>query len=299
MQSLRTPDERFRGLPGYPFAPQYREIPAGDGDALRLHYLDEGPRDGRVLLCLHGEPSWSFLYRKMIPPFVAAGHRVLCPDLIGFGRSDKPVRREDYSYRRHVEWLGAWFRALDLRDVVLVCQDWGGLIGLRLVAEMPERFARVVTANTGLPAGEGMSDAFRAWLHFSQNDPAFAIGDVVGGFGTVTELAREVIAGYDASFPSEDYKAGARAFPALVPLDPNDPAVPDQRAAWAVLERFEKPWLCAFSDQDPVTAGGAAGFLTRVPGTRGQPHTTIRGAGHFLQEDKGEELAAVVLDWLR
>jgi len=299
MQSLRTPDERFRGLPGYPFAPRYREIPAGDGDALRLHYLDEGPRDGRVLLCLHGEPSWSFLYRKMIPLFVAAGHRVLCPDLIGFGRSDKPIRREDYTYRRHVEWMGAWLRAVDLRDVVLVCQDWGGLIGLRLVAEMPERFARVVTANTGLPAGEGMTDAFRAWLHFSQTDPAFAIGAVVGGFGTVTDLAREVIAGYDAPFPSEEYKAGARAFPALVPLDPNDPAVPDQRAAWDVLERFEKPWLCAFSDQDPVTAGGDAAFLARVPGTRGQPHTTIRGAGHFLQEDKGEELAAVVLDWLR
>jgi haloalkane dehalogenase len=299
MDFLRTPDDRFADLSDFPFAPHHLDVPAGDGGALRMHYLDEGPRDGRPILCLHGEPSWSFLYRKMIPPFVAAGHRVLCPDLIGFGRSDKPVRRDDYTYRRHVDWTGAWLRALDLRDVVLVCQDWGGLIGLRLVAEMPDRFARVVTANTGLPAGEGMEPAFKAWLDFSQTDPTFSIGGIIGGFGTVTDLAPKVVAAYDAPFPSEAYKAGARAFPALVPLDPNDPAVPDQQAAWTVLERFEKPWLCAFSDQDPVTAGGDAAFLARVPGTRGQPHTTIRGAGHFLQEDAGEELASVVLGWLR
>lgn len=298
MDFLRTPDDRFANLPGYPFAPHYVEIPAGDAGRLRMHYVDEGPRDADPVLLLHGEPSWSFLYRKMIPGLVAAGHRVIAPDLVGFGRSDKPVRREDYTYQRHVDWLRAFLEALDLRRITLFCQDWGGLLGLRLVAEHSERFARVVAANTFLPTGDGKpSDAFLAWREFSQKVPEFPTGRILQG-ATVTELPPEVVAAYDAPFPDESYKAGARQFPTLVPIAPDDPASAANRAAWAKLERFEKPFLTAFSDQDPVTRGGDAALRERIPGARGQAHVTIAGGGHFLQEDCGEELARVVAGFI-
>ena len=296
MEILRTPDDRFADLPDFPYRPQHVEVD-GDGGRLRVAYVDEGPSDGETVLLLHGEPSWSFLYRRMIPVLVDAGLRVVAPDLIGFGRSDKPASREDYTYSRHVAWMReALFDRLDLRDVTLVGQDWGGLIGLRLVAENPDRFARVVVANTGLPTGDQrMSDAFLAWRRFSQESPGFEIGRIVSN-GTVGGLAPDVLAAYDAPFPGDSYKAGARAFPALVPTSPDDPAAEANRAAWAVLTRWEKPLLTAFSDGDPITGGGDRVFQKLVPGAQGMPHTTLRGGGHFLQEDVGPELARVVVD---
>ena len=298
MQILRTPDERFANLPGYAFAPHYVEIPSGDGARLRMHHVDEGPAGADPVLCLHGEPSWSYLYRKMIPVIAAAGHRVVAPDLVGFGRSDKPAARSDYSYHRHVDWLRAFVETLELRNVTLVCQDWGGLLGLRLVAEHPDRFARVVVANTFLPTGDGEpSDAFLAWRAFSQKVPVFPTGQILQG-ATLTELPPEVVAAYDAPFPDESYKSGARQFPLLVPIAPDDPAAPANRAAWQVLERFEKPFLTAFSDGDPVTRGADAVFQQRIPGARGQRHVTLAGGGHFLQEDCGEAFARVVVGFI-
>ena len=233
---------------------------------------------------LHGEPSWSYLYRRMVPVLTAAGHRAVAPDLVGFGRSDKPARREDYTYQRHVDWMHATVEALDLRDITLVCQDWGGLIGLRLVAEMPDRFARVVAA-------------FHAWRRFSQETPRFHAGGIVKG-GCVSDLSPEVIAAYDAPFPDDRYMAGARQFPMLVPVTPDDPAAEPNRAAWEELRRWTRPFLCAFSDQDPITRGGDRILRKLIPGAEGQPHIVIEGAGHFLQEDRGERLAAVVADFI-
>ena len=293
MDVLRTPDERFRDLPGYPFAPHYLER-----DGIRIHYVDEGPPGAAPVLMLHGEPSWSYLYRKMIPPIAAAGHRVIAPDLVCLGRSDKPAAREDYTYGRHVDWMAAVLAGLDLRGITLVCQDWGGLIGLRLVAEHPGRFARVVAANTFLPTGDTEpGPAFLAWRRFSQDVPEFPVGRIVGT-GCATELSPEIVAAYDAPFPEERYRSGARQFPLLVPATPDDPAAPANRAAWTVLERWDRPFLTAFSDSDPITAGSDRVLQTRIPGAQGQPHTTIAGGGHFLQEDRGEELAGVVIDFI-
>ncbi|MEL7207015.1 MAG: haloalkane dehalogenase [Actinomycetota bacterium] len=303
MQTVRTPDERFADLPDFPFASHYAEIPAGagggDGGTLRVHYLDEGPASAAPVLLLHGEPSWAYLYRHMVPLLVEAGHRVIVPDQVGFGRSDKPTEPTDYSYARHVQWMSSLvFDGLDLTDVTFFGQDWGGLIGLRLVTAQPDRFARVAVGNTGLPTGEGApSDAFMRWQEFSQTTPVFPVGDIING-GTTTDLAPEVIAAYDAPFPDDTYKAGARIWPSYVPTSPDDPEAPANRAAWAVLETFDKPFLCCFSDQDPVTKGGDKTFRTRVPGAQGQAHTTIEGAGHFLQEDRGPELAQVLIDFI-
>jgi haloalkane dehalogenase len=294
MEALRTPDERFARLPGHPFAPRYVTL----RDGLRVHHVDEGPRDAAPVLMLHGEPSWSYLYRKMIPLVAAAGHRVVAPDLVGFGRSDKPVRRDDYTYQRHVDWMRGVLEALDLRRVTLVCQDWGGLIGLRLVAEHPERFARVVAANTFLPTGDTPAGpAFLAWQNYSQETPDFHVGGIVRG-GCATDLPAEVVAAYDAPFPDDRYKAGARQFPLLVPTSPEDPAAGPNRRAWEVLSRWEKPFLTAFSDSDPITRGADRLLQQAIPGAKGQPHTTIAGGGHFLQEDRGEELARVVVDFI-
>jgi haloalkane dehalogenase len=299
MKALRTPDDRFIGLPGFPFAPNYVEIDDGEGGKLRVHYLDEGPRTGPVVLLMHGEPSWCFLYRKMIPVLTAAGLRCVAPDLVGFGRSDKPTERTDYTYARHVEWMrAALFDGLDLGDVTLVCQDWGGLIGLRLVGEHPGRFARVVTANTFLPTGDTPpGEAFLNWQRFSQTVEDFAVGFIVStGCHSTPDAA--VVAAYDAPFPDDTYKAGARQFPMLVPTSPDDPAGAANRAAWETLRAWTKPFLTAFSDQDAITRGGDHAFQRDVPGCAGQPHTTIEGGGHFLQEDKGAELAQVIANWL-
>ena len=299
MEVLRTPDERFEGLDGYPFAPHYAEVADGDGGTLRVHYLDEGPADAAPVLLLHGEPSWSYLYRHMIPPLVAAGHRVIVPDLVGFGRSDKPTEQGDYTYARHVEWMRELvFDRLDLRNITFFAQDWGGLVGLRVLAIDPDRYARVAIGNTGLPTGHGpASDAFMAWQKFSQETPVFDIGFLINA-ATTTDLSPEVIAGYDAPFPDDTYKAGARIFPTLVPTSPDDPASADNLAAWEVLEQFEKPFLLCFSDSDPVTKGGDAPFLAKVPGTQGQSHVTIEGGGHFFQEDRGPELAKLLNDFI-
>lgn len=298
MEILRTPDERFADLPGYPFAPHYVDVPRGDGSGdLRIHYVDEGPRGADVVLLLHGEPSWSYLYRKMIPVLTGAGLRAVAPDLPGFGRSDKPASRTDYTYQRHVDWMKAFLDAADdLHHLTLVCQDWGGLIGLRLVAEDPDRFDRVVAANTFLPTGDGQpSQAFLNWQRFSQDVPELPIGTILQG-ATVSELPPEVVAAYEAPFPEERYKEGARQFPVLVPTSPDDPAAPANRAAWEVLRTWTKPFLTAFSDGDPVTAGNDVPLQERIPGAKGQPHTTLPGGGHFLQEDVGEQLADLVVD---
>ena len=294
MEALRTPEERFADLPGFPYEPRYVEVGSGD-DRLRMAYVAEGPADGEPVLLLHGEPSWSFLYRRVIPGLVDAGLRVVAPDLIGFGRSDKPTRPEDYTYARHVEWLRqALFHRLDLRGLTLVGQDWGGLLGLRLVAEHPDRFARVVAANTGLPTGDHrMSDAFLAWQRFAATSRRFDVGRVIGN-GTLSDLPPEVVAAYDAPFPDDSYKAGARVFPSLVPTRPDDPASAANRAAWEALARWDRPFLTAFSDGDPITAGAERVFQKLVPGASGQQHVTLRGGGHFLQEDVGPELARVV-----
>jgi haloalkane dehalogenase len=300
MNVLRTPEERFANLPGFAWQPRYAQISADGLPALRMAYIDEGARDARPVLLLHGEPSWSFLYRSMIGPLLDAGLRVVAPDLIGFGRSDKPAAQEDYTYQRHVDWLGDLVvRSLDLEGIVLFCQDWGGLLGLRLVAEHPQRFAAVVASNTMLPTGDqDPGDAFRAWRDFSQNAPAFDIGRIVNG-GTKRELSAEEIAAYDAPFPDDNFKAGARRFPALVPITPDDPSAPANRAAWEVLKTWQRPFVCAFGDSDPITRGGDRVLCKLIPGAAEQPHVTIDGAAHFSQEDAGERLAQVVVSVAR
>ncbi|MCC7077744.1 MAG: haloalkane dehalogenase [Acidimicrobiia bacterium] len=299
METLRTPEDRFADLPDFPWQPAYTDIDDGDGGTLRVAHVEAGPADGSVVLCLHGEPSWSFLYRRMLPVFETAGLRAVAPDLVGFGRSDKPAARSDYTYQRHVDWIRNWIEAMGLDGVTLVCQDWGGLIGLRVAAENPERFTRIVAANTFLPTGDvDPGPAFASWQKLSQEIPELPVGQIVNA-ATTTDLTPDVIAAYDAPFPDESYKAGARRFPMLVPTRPDDPASVPNRAAWGVLSRWEKPFLTAFSDSDPITRGADVALQAAIPGTKGQPHTTIEDAGHFLQEDKGPELARVVVDFVR
>ena len=293
---LRTPDERFANLPGFDFEPHYVEI-----DGLRIHFVDEGPAAARPVLLLHGEPSWSYLYRKMIPVIRAAGYRAIAPDLVGFGRSDKFARMEDYTYQMQVDVMRQFVDRLDLRGAVLFCQDWGGLVGLRVVADRPDRFAGVIASNTGLPvptAGRRAPLIFRVWRLFARWTPIFPPGRIVD-VGTVTDLPKDVRNAYDAPFPSRRYLAGARIMPSRVPIEADDPAVPANARAWDVLRRWDKPFLIAFSDSDPVTRGLDAVLRAQIPGAQGQPHVTIAGAGHFLQEDKGEQLGALVVDFAR
>lgn len=298
MKALRTPDSCFENLPGYDFAAHYLTVDDTEGGTLRLHYVDEGPRDAAPVLLMHGEPSWSYLYRKMIPALVAGGHRVIAPDLIGFGKSDKPSERSDYTYARHVGWVQSLLDQLHLENITLFCQDWGGLIGLRLVGENPQRFARVVAANTMLPTGDfHPGDAFLAWQKFSQETPVFPVGNVVDK-GTALGISAEVKAAYDAPYPEESFKAGARQFPLLVPITPDDPASAANRAAWQVLQQFSKPFLTAFSDKDPITRGADRVLQKLIPGAAGQAHVTIENGGHFLQEDQGEKLAVVINDFV-
>lgn len=294
MKVLRTPDAAFAGITDYPFAPHYLDIKDADtGAPLRVHYIDEGPRDAPVVLMMHGEPSWSYLYRHMIGPVVAAGYRVVAPDLIGFGKSDKPVAQSDYSYARHVAWMRNWLEQLDLQRVTLACQDWGSLIGLRLAAEMPDRFAAIALSNGGLPEGGVAPRAFAIWRAFSRWSPFFPIGKIVSA-GTKRGLSEAEIAAYDAPFPDASFKAGARIFPSFVPFEDNV-AVPDQKRAWAVFDQWEKPFLCCFSDQDRITRGGESRFIGRVPGTEGQNHRSLSG-GHFIQEDDPAGFVACILE---
>jgi haloalkane dehalogenase len=296
MEVLRTPDSRFENLAGYPFAPQYLEVAASDTQPLRMHYLDEGPADGPPIVLLHGEPTWSYLYRTMIPPLADGGYRVLAPDLIGFGRSDKPSRIEDYTYLRHVEWVTSWLEQLDLRDVTLFVQDWGSLIGLRIAAEQSDRIARIGVANGFLPTAQRRTTpAFYAWRAFARYSPVLPAGRLVA-FATVHKVPAEVRAGYDAPFPDKTYQAGARAFPLLVPTSPADPAVPANRAAWEALGRWDKPFLAVFGARDPILGKADRPLIDHVPGAAGQPHARING-NHFVQEDCGPELAERILSW--
>ena len=291
MKSLRTPEAQFENLPDYDFTPNYCEV----GNALRLHYVDEGPREARTIILMHGEPSWSYLYRFMIRQLTAAGFRVLAPDLIGFGKSDKPAELDDYSYTAHVGWMQDWLDHVDVKEAVLFCQDWGGLIGLRLVAGNPDRFAAVMAGNTALPIGKGTpSEAFLKWQKFSQTVPVFPVGQILQG-ATVRELTSAELAAYDAPYPDESYKAGARIFPALVPTDPSMAGVAENVEAWKVLKNWTKPFLTGFSDQDPVSKGGEQIFQKLVPGAAEQPHAILKGGGHFLQEDVHAELSEMLI----
>ena len=295
MDFVRTPDERFENLPDFPFEPNYMEV-----DGLRLHYLDEGDPSAPPVLLMHGEPSWCYLYRKMIPGIVAAGYRAIAPDLIGFGRSDKPTSRDAYTYASHMHWMTTWLKAMDLKDITLFCQDWGGLLGLRLVAENPDLFARVVAGNTFLPTGTegGMPQAFMDWRNFSQEAKRLPVGRIIKG-GCYHEISKEVYRAYEAPFPDETYKAGARKFPVLVPISPDDPAREDNERAWEVLKKWDKPFLLTWGMADPVMAGADLIFRRRVPGTKKQPHVRMDDASHFLQEDKGEELARIVVEFIK
>ncbi|MFX1579107.1 MAG: haloalkane dehalogenase [Promethearchaeota archaeon] len=312
-QLLRTPESRFENLPEFLFSPNYMEI-----DGLRIHYVDEGPNDTHPILLMHGEPSWSYLYRKMIPPLVESGYRTIAPDLIGFGKSDKPLSTKSHSYQRHVDIMLEFVRQLSLQNITMFCQDWGGLIGLRVVGEDPERFARIIVANTGLPSAKGFNarigyplfklrirrlrrnaeEEFRrnpnlmTWVAYTQSVPEIPIGDIAQS-ATVTKLSSEVVKAYEAPFPDASYKAGPKIMPYLVPSQ-----LSANRKVWDnVLTKWRKPFLTAFSDKDPITSGNEKYFQKMIPGARDREHVTIKNAGHFLQEDKGEELAQVILDF--
>jgi haloalkane dehalogenase len=286
---LRTPDRCFAHVPDFAYEPRYTEV-----GGLRIAHIDEGPADAAPILLMHGEPTWSFLYRKMIPGLTAAGHRVIAPDLVGCGRSDKPALQSDYTYLRHVQWMTAWLEATDLRRITLFCQDWGSLIGLRMVVEAPDRFDRVIVANGGLPTGANrMPRAFRVWRAFATYSPIFPVGRIIQT-GCRLPLSDAARAAYEAPFPSTKYKAGVKAFPHLVPATPTDPERENNERAWRFFEEWNKPLLTLFSSGDPITRGGERIFQRRVPGARGQLHDIVRGAGHFLQEDKGPELASAI-----
>jgi haloalkane dehalogenase len=294
MRVLRTPDQRFRNLPDYPFDPHWTNLRSG----LRMHHVDEGPSDADPVLMLHGEPSWSYLYRRMIPVFSSAGLRAVAPDLVGFGKSDKPASRGDYSYQSHMDWLTEWLLALDLRRITLVCQDWGSLLGLRLAVEQPDRFDRIVVANGFLPIADRKAPfAFHVWRAFATYTPVLPVGRIVA-VGTRRTLSRDERAAYDAPFPSRAHKAGARAFPALVPTSPDDPAVPANREAWRRLGEWDKPFLTLFGSGDPILGRADRPLQEHVPGAAGQPHARLRG-GHFVQEDAGEEIARRTVEWMR
>lgn len=351
MKILRTPDERFANIAHYPFDPHYTTIKTDDGDDLRIHHIDEGPADGPLVLCMHGQPVWSYLYRKMIPHLTAAGMRVIAPDLVGYGKSDKPAALEDYTYERQVAWLGAWLQANDLTGITLFGQDWGGLIGLRLVVDHDARFDRVVISNTGLPYNPDTPEAVvREVEEFRANAPTpslvqmqKAISGMAGGdparkfaywqkfcwesvdmpIGFMMSMMMEPRSNmsrafnfllhtlgvhrslgplgdaYEAPFPDPSYKMGPRAMPSQVPTLPTSPSLAQQGKAWEFFDQFEKPFLCAFADNDPVTAGAQTEFLERVPGSKGLPHTTIKNGGHFVQELAPDQVSRVIVDLIR
>ena len=291
MDVFRTPDERFENLPGYPFEPHY-----ADASGMRMHYVDEG--SGDPIVCLHGEPSWSYLYRKMLPPLVEGGHRVICPDLAGFGRSDKPTDFGWYSYERHVQFVTEGLASLDLSGATVVVQDWGGPIGLRWAVENPERVDRLVVMNTGIRGGDRVSKGFLAWRDFAERNPDLPVGFVIQS-ATTTDLPDDVVAAYEAPFPNAESKAGAATFPLLVPTETDAPGAAEMRALMEALRTWEKPALIAFSDSDPVFPFPRAGeqFETIIPGAGEQ--VRIEDAAHFLQEDRGEQIAEHVLRFLK
>jgi haloalkane dehalogenase len=297
MKVLRTPDERFAGLEGYAFEPHYTEVKDEDGTPIRIHHVDEGPRDAAPILLLHGNPTWAYIYRKFVPPLVAAGHRVLAVDLVGCGRSDKPAERDDCTQARHVDWLTKWLLALDLRDITLFCQDWGGTLGLHLVAFHPERFARVVAANTGMPLGEGESEFMKMWVGMMREAKTFPMQQMLPT-GMLHEITPGELAAYQAPFPDPSYEAGICKFPMLIAVQPDNPGVLANREAWERLGRFSKPFLTLFGGQDPVTNGGEKRLQEHVPGAAGQAHHVFPDASHFIQEDVPEELVERLLAFI-
>jgi haloalkane dehalogenase len=298
MKILKTPENRFEGLPGYSFNANYVNVDTAD-TPLMMHYVDYGHKDAPIILMLHGEPTWSYLYRNMIIEAQAQGYRVIAPDLIGFGKSDKFNSQEAYTYTSHLLWLERFVLSTDLNNIHLICQDWGGLLVLRLVAKYPEMFSAVVAANTMLPTGDHTPpDAFLKWQSFSQEVEIFPVAQVIQK-ASVNDLIEEVLAAYEAPFPTEEYKCAVRKFPLLVPTRPDDPESQNNREAWDSLRRFDKPFLTAFSDSDPVTAGGDRIFQKLIPGCEGQAHVVIKNGGHFLQEDSGDELIKVSLNFFK
>ena len=293
IEFLRTPNKRFDNLPDFPYKPNYLEV-----DEIRIHYIDEGPKSEECILLMHGEPSWCFLYRHMIPILSNAGYRTLAPDLVGFGRSDKPTEKSDHTYRKHVEWITKWLKTLDLQKITLFCQDWGSLIGLRVAIENQERFNRIVLSNGGLPTGEQrMSEAFINWREFSRSSPKFDVGTIIQS-ATVTKLPKNVVKAYDAPFPDDSFKAGARIMPSLVPISKDDPEHEANKKAIENFLKWQKPFLTAFSDNDPITREGDKFWQKNIPGAQGQHHRTIENASHFIQEDKGSELAELIIDFI-
>jgi haloalkane dehalogenase len=298
MELLRTPDERFENLTDYTFDPNYVQVDE-KGLSIRLHYVDEGAEEADPVLLMHGEPAWSFLYRHMIPIFVEAGHRVVAPDLIGFGKSDKPAKIEDHAYRSHVKWITQFVEKLDLKRISMFCQNWGSLIGLRVAVENPKRFNRIVLSNGGLPTGaEKMTKAFMNWRKISRTADPWPVGKFIQA-GTVSELSDDVIAGYEAPFPEEKYKAAARALPSLVPISTDDPEHEANKKAIELFRNWKKPFLTAFSDGDPITRGADKLFQEIVPGAKGQSHKIVKDAGHFVQEDKGPECARITIEFIQ
>ena len=295
MEVLRTPDDRFADLEGYDFEPHYREVTADDGTVLRFHFVDEGPRDAAPVLLMHGNPSWSYLHRNMIRGLVERGHRVLALDLMGLGRSDKPAARTDYTLARHVDWVSQWFDGEDVADVTLYCQDWGGLIGLNVLPLQGQRIARVVASNTGVPSGEGVNRFMQQWLDFSQSVDELPVGDLLDG-GTTRALTPGEKAAYDAPFPDGRYQMSALQFPLLIPVQPDNPGVPQCLATWDFLATWEKPFLTVFGTADAVAykPGSHLKLQRVVPGAAGQPHLEIEGANHFIQEDAPDELVAAI-----
>ncbi len=293
MDILQTPEEQFQNLPDYEFKENYVEI-----DEMRMHYVDYGESE-QVVLLLHGEPSWSFLYRRMIKRITRAGIRVIAPDLIGFGKSDKPTDETVYTYQNHYNWLKSFIEQLGLSEINLFCQDWGGLLGLRMVAFEPQLFARVVASNTFLPIGQpAPSEAFLKWREFSKTSKEFDIGRVIQ-MGSASELSEEIIAAYNAPFPDESYKVGARVFPSIVPIDFDDPEAATNREAWKELGSFDKPFLTAFGDSDPITRGGEKVIQKLIPGCKGMYHPIVAGGGHFIQEDKPDLMTSLIVNLIK
>lgn len=315
MQVLRTPDERFDNLPGYAFAPSYVDVKTAGLPSLRMHYVEAGPRDAPVVLLLHGQPTWSYLYRTVITGLAAAGLRVIAPDNIGFGRSDKPTDPTEYTFARHVDWLHSLVKALDLSEVTLVVQDWGGPIGFSVLAREPGRFSRVVATNTILHTCDPALAGRLAWAHHGAPGGRVLLQETLLDYiayyqrapditpsmflqAVAGPLSTEVLAGYDAPFPDRTFKSGLRQMIALIPLTRNDPGAAIGRTAMAALGRWDKPFLTAYSDGDPATRGWETVFAEHVPGARGQNHTTIAGAGHFVPEQRGAELASIITDFV-
>ncbi|NDV90682.1 alpha/beta fold hydrolase [Alteromonas sp. 345S023] len=299
MQVIKTPESAFSSLHDFPYTPHYVQVTDTISSELSMAYYQTGSPHGHTVVLLHGEPTWAYLYRKMMPVLAEAGFNVLVPDLIGFGRSDKPLRQQDYTYARHLIWLKEWFNQTVTQPATMYCQDWGGLLGLRLVADMPDMFSGVVAANTGLPTGDhAPTDAFIKWRRFSQQAPDFCAASVVKN-ATCTALSKATLDGYNAPFPSEQYKAGARRFPLLVPVTSDDPQSQANRDAWTALQQFDKPFMTAFSDSDPITAGGDKIMHKLIPGCQKAHHTTVKNAGHFLQEDKGVEIAKSLINFIQ